>query len=546
MVGGGCVGAGIAWEAATRGLSVGLVERDDFASGTSSRSTKLIHGGIRYLEAAFFKADIGMFKLVMEALGERAHLLNAAPFMTRALPILLPVYSWWEAPYMYAGAKVYDVVARIAGGGDLVVPSSRFLTAEEAVFAFPMLKKEGLKGAVVYYDGMHNDARMNVLIALTAAQAGAAVANYVGVSSIVHDATGRAVGAVAVDKLTGESITLRAKTVVNATGPFGDGLRLMDDPTAVPLITGSAGVHLVLPDHFSPDGMGLIVPKTADGRVLFFLPWEGSTLVGTTDDAAPISATPGATLGDVDYLLSEASRLLNRTITKADVKSAWSGIRPLVKDPRTVGAGATSAISRAHVVEVNPRTGLVSVLGGKWTTYRRMAEDAVDAIAAAAPPGTMPFPQPSVTLRAQVLGADRAGVVVNRKYDRIPVTLRETYQFDKEVAQHLARSYGTRALLVADKAVANPALRRRLHAQHPVIGAEVVFAVEQEFAVHAVDVIARRTRLAILDASAAKESVAAVVDIMAPVLGWNSKQRADEMKAGMEYITTQCMASGRR
>lgn len=438
VIGGGCVGAGVAWEAATRGLKVALVERDDFAAGTSGRSTKLIHGGIRYLEAAFMKLDKSMYDLVTEALAERAHLLNAAPYMAHPLATLIPVYKWWEIPYMWAGAKVYDIIA----GSRRAVPSSYYISREEALYQFPMLSPEGLKGGIVYYDGQHNDTRMNLMIALTAAQAGAAVANYTEVTDILKDEAGRSVGVVVKDvagKLsTGKEskpIAIRAKSVVNATGCFGDAIRTMDNPKAVPLIQGASGVHLILPDHFSPDNMGLIIPKTTDGRVLFFLPWEGSTICGTTDSPAGIEMEPRPTEEEVSFIVDECNRYLSRKIEKSDVKAAWSGIRPLIKDPSKLKLGpdgkpaGTSQLTRSHIVEVSP-SGMVSILGGKWTTYRKMAEEAVDALAALpdAKARGLPVIKHSVTLAAQVLGADRAGIVLNKKYERIPLTLRYVYK----------------------------------------------------------------------------------------------------------------------
>jgi glycerol-3-phosphate dehydrogenase len=316
VIGGGCVGAGVAWEASTRGLKVALVERDDFAAGTSGRSTKLIHGGIRYLESAVKNLDPGMYHLVSEALAERAHLLHAAPYMARPLATLIPLYTWWEIPYMYIGAKVYDLIA----GSRRAVPEAYYISRDEALYQFPLLNGEGLKGGIVYYDGMHNDTRMNLMIALTAAQNGAALANYLEVTTILKDEAGRASGVRVRDVQGGGSggggreITIRAKGVVNATGCFGDAIRKMDDPKAENLILGAAGVHIVLPDHFSPDNMGLIVPKTKDGRVLFFLPWEGSTICGTTDSPSDITMTPKATEEDISFIIEESQRFLTRKV----------------------------------------------------------------------------------------------------------------------------------------------------------------------------------------------------------------------------------------
>ena len=568
VVGGGCVGAGVAWEASTRGLKVALVEQDDYASGTSGRSTKLIHGGIRYLEAAFKKLDKSHYDLVVEALEEvrgaralffspfaaaprpahnkpprippthtqRAHLLNAAPYMASPLATLIPIYTWWEIPYIWLGTKVYDLLA----GSSRFVPASSYISPDEALHQFPMLLREGLKGGIVYYDGRHNDTRMNLMIALTAAQCGAAMANYVRVEGVLKDGAGRAKGVAVRDGETGRAFSIRARAVVNATGCFGDALRRLDDPSAPPIIQGAAGVHIILPDHFSPDNMGLIVPKTKDGRVLFLLPWEGSTICGTTDAPCDISMAPRALEEDIAFILEESNRYLSRPAKRSDVRAAWSGIRPLIKDPK---APSSAQMARTHVVEV-AGSGMVSILGGKWTTYRRMAQDAVDAVAAAVP--ALPRPTPSVTQRMQLLGADRAGVVYNKKYHRIPVTLRESYGLDKEVAKHLAANYGTRALQVAELARGDPALGARLCARFPFIAAEVVFAVEHEYAVRAVDVLARRTRLAFLNAAEAAEAAPAVLRIMAPLLGWGAERVREEGQRVAEFLATMSATPGQQ
>lgn len=348
VIGGGATGAGCALDAATRGLNVALVERDDFSAGTSGRSTKLIHGGVRYLEAAFKRLDIGSYHLVNEALEERAHMLTSAPYMNRPLPIMIPIYKWWEVPYMYIGTKVYDFIA----GSKRFVPPSYYITPNEATFQFPMLRLDGLKGAIVYYDGQMNDTRMNLMIAFTAAQAGAAICNRVEVVNLIKDErSGACSGARVRNTLTSEEWDIRAKVVVNATGPFADGIRKMDQPEVEPMVVPAAGVHLVLPDHWSPDKMGLLVPKTKDGRVLFFLPWENATLAGTTDSQSDLTMLPCPTETEIDFILAEASRYLNKSVKRSDIRSAWSGIRPLVKDP---AVKTTSKLSRNHVLEVSP------------------------------------------------------------------------------------------------------------------------------------------------------------------------------------------------
>ncbi|CAM9600907.1 unnamed protein product, partial [Hapterophycus canaliculatus] len=270
-----------------------------FPHSTSGRSTKLIHGGIRYLETAFKKLDIESYHLVEEALEERAYMLQAAPYMNNPLPIMIPIYKWWEVPYMWIGAKVYDWVA----GEKLVVPPSHYMSRAEAIYNFPKLREEGLKGAIIYYDGQMNDARMSLVVALTATQQGACIANRVKVIGLVKDENGQMKGATVQDTITQETWEVAAKSVINATGCFCDAIRKMDDPDAQNLVMPAAGVHIMLPAHFSPDKMGLIVPKTSDGRVLFFLPWEGATIVGTTDSESELTMTPKPTDEEVNFII---------------------------------------------------------------------------------------------------------------------------------------------------------------------------------------------------------------------------------------------------
>ncbi|CAI5726287.1 unnamed protein product [Peronospora destructor] len=537
VIGGGATGSGCALDAATRGLNTAVVEASDFAAGTSGRSTKLIHGGIRYLETAFLKLDYAAFKLVNEALEERSFFLSAAPYMNRPLPIMIPIYKWWEVPYMWVGTKAYDIVA----GSKRFVPGSYYINAEEAMFQFPMLRKEGLKGAIVYYDGQMNDTRMNVSIALTATQNGATVANYVKVVRLLKDDEGKVRGAHVKDTLTGEEWDVMAHAVVNATGPFTDSLRQMDDPEKAKICVPAAGVHTVLPDHFSPNRMGLIVPKTSDGRVLFFLPWENGTLAGTTDSQSEITMLPSPTKDEVDFIINEANRYLAKEVARNDIKSAWSGIRPLVKDLRHTD-GSTAKISREHVVEVS-KSNMVTIAGGKWTTYRRMAQDAINKLVEIVPE-IKAKALPCKTKDVGIIGADRFGEVCNKKFDKITVTLRENYNLDKEIAEHLMRNYGTRALQVAEIEQAGFLDRkqsdhpRRLHPKYPYLEAEVVFAVRQEYALKATDILGRRMRLAFIDSGVGIEMAPRVVHMMGELLGWSKARRAQEMVECKEYLET--------
>ncbi|NXU87858.1 GPDM protein, partial [Xiphorhynchus elegans] len=314
VIGGGATGCGCALDAATRGLKTALLERYDFSSGTSSRSTKLIHGGVRYLQKAIMKLDFEQYRMVKEALEERAHLLQSAPHLSAPLPIMLPIYKWWQLPYYWIGIKLYDLVA-----GSQCLKSSYVLTKARALELFPMLRKDKLVGAIVYYDGQHNDARMNLAIALTAARYGAATANYAEVCHLLKStdpASGRprVCGVRCRDVLTGKEFDVRAKCVINATGPFTDSVRKMDDEEVPNICQPSAGVHIVMPGYYSPDNMGLLDPATSDGRVIFFLPWEKMTIAGTTDSPTDVTSHPIPTEEDINFILSEVRNYLGADV----------------------------------------------------------------------------------------------------------------------------------------------------------------------------------------------------------------------------------------
>jgi glycerol-3-phosphate dehydrogenase len=550
IIGGGATGAGVALDAATRGLKVCCIERSDFAAGTSGRSTKLIHGGIRYLQEAFQKLDYGKYELVKEALTERNHMLQCAPYMNQPLPIMIPLYnsipflSLLKVPYYLIGAKVYDQVA----GASSLVPSSHFINQKEAMYQFPMLKSKDLLGAIVYYDGQMNDTRMCLHLILTAVQSGATALSRVNVTSVKKTSEGKVCGVEAIDEVTGEKIAISAKVVVNATGPFADAVRKMADDDAKDIILPAAGVHVVLPDHFSPSKMGLIIPETEDGRVLFFLPWEGATVAGTTDSVGELTMEPTPTDEEVGFIVEEANKYLqhDKAVTTKDIKAAWSGIRPLVRDPSKPDS---KSVSRTHVLEVSP-SNLVTIAGGKWTTYRQMAEDTVDKCLEAFPSlKKNRLLKPCSTLNLGLIGSDRAGVVSNRKFDKILVTLREEYNMPKDVAAHLVSNYGTRALQIAElatnglcKDIAETRYgHKRLVAKYPFLEAECVFAARQEYALSVVDVLARRTRLAFIDSKAAENVAGRVAELMGNELGWSRSKKAAEVVEAKRWLVNMNM-----
>ncbi len=514
VIGGGATGAGIALDAASRGLKVALVERDDFAAGTSSRSTKLIHGGVRYLEQAVKRLDRVQFNLVRDALRERKVLLQIAPHLARPLPLVTPLYRVWEAPYYWFGLKLYDLLAGRAGIG-----WSRFLPRHEALRRFPTLRPEGLVGGVLYYDGQFDDARMNLAIVLTALQHGAVAVNHAEVTALLKR-EGRVRGAAVRDRISGEAFEVAATVVINATGPFADEIRRLDDPDAPPILRVSSGVHLVLDARFSPPDTGLLIPRTEDGRVLFVLPWLGHTLVGTTDEPAAPDPHPPVREEEVEYLLRHVNRYFNLEVTRADIKARWSGLRPLVARPQEAD---TARLARDHVILESP-SGLLTITGGKWTTYRKMAEDAVThAIqrAGLTPQG------PCRTATLPLVGAaafDPNGAA----------RLGETFGLDPEVAAHLHRTYGDQAERVA--ALAREGYGARLAPGHPYLEAEVVWAAREELAVRALDVLARRTRLAFLDQRAAHSALERVVALLGAELGWDAARCEAELRAARERL----------
>jgi glycerol-3-phosphate dehydrogenase len=553
IIGAGATGAGIALDAATRGLKVAVVERDDFSSGTSSKSTKLVHGGVRYLEKAVWELDYNQYALVKEALRERKYFLDTAPHLSSWLPIMLPLDKWWKAPYYWAGTKAYDFLAGSEG-----IESSYFLTKSKALDAFPMLKKTNLVGALVYYDGAHNDSRMNVSLAMTAALYGATVVNHVEVTRLEKDADGKLCAAYAkdlVDEKNGKKTSefrIRAKGIINATGPFTDAIRKMDDENVKEIVAPSSGVHVVLPGYYSPQKMGLIDPKTSDGRVIFFLPWQGNTIAGTTDAPTKISYNPVAGEEEINWILSEIRHYLSPDINvrRGDVLAAWSGIRPLVKDPN---AKNTESLVRNHLINVSP-SGLLTCAGGKWTTYRQMAEEAVDEAVK-----QFGLQTKRVTNVPDVSGTEMVddGARLDGSCQTHQVKLVGAHGFSKtlfinliqhfgvetDVAKHLTESYGDRAWTVA--ALSSPTEQRfpvrgeRISPLYPFIDGEVRYAVRHEYAQTAVDVLARRTRLAFLNAQAALEALPKVIDIMAVELKWDSKRKDVEWRDSKSIFLAQ-------
>jgi glycerol-3-phosphate dehydrogenase len=498
VVGGGATGVGVAIDAAARGYDVLLLEQSDFGKGTSSRSTKLAHGGVRYLE----QGNIG---LVMEALKERGLLLQNAPHLVRDLAFIVPNYDWWEAPFYGLGLKLYQLLAGKYGFG-----TSRILSREETLEHLPTLKTEGLRGGAVYYDGQFDDARLLIHMVATAFEQGATLLNYVEVTGLTKDAQGFVDGVNARDVETGKEFRVSAKVVINATGAFSDLLRQKAEPAAAPLIVPSQGIHLVFDSSFLQGQSAIMVPHTSDGRVLFAIPWHGHTLVGTTD--TPVAAAtlePVAMEQEIEFILATAGQYLTKAPTRDDVLSVFAGIRPLVRSlertagERMAGVANTAALSRDHVLHMD-RSGLVTICGGKWTTYRHMAEDCVDQAATLA---QLPE-KPCVTHHLHIHGFHDAV----KPFDSLAV-------------------YGSDAYEIRKLIEADARLGELLHAALPYVKAEVVWAVRHEMARTVDDALARRTRALFLNARAALAMAPSVADLMASELGWGERTKTKQLAA---------------
>lgn len=514
VIGGGATGAGIALDAATRDLKVALVERDDFAAGTSSRSTKLIHGGVRYLEQAVLKFDKEQYHLVKDALAERATLLKLAPHLAHPIALLTPLYSWLMTPYFRMGLKMYDWLA-----GKQNLNSSKYLSRKAALKNFPMLKSKGLTGGVLYYDGQFDDARMNVTLAMTALDHGATIGNHLEVVEL-QESQGKLQGAQLKDEFSGEEFPVRAKVVINATGPFTDTIRRLEDPNAKSILKVSSGIHIVLEKRFSPPATGLLIPKTEDGRVLFLLPWLDHTLVGTTDNPAKVEKNPKPSEEDIQYILRHIKKYFDTPVQRKDVLASWSGLRPLVSDPK---ASDTAKLSRDHVIHIGPK-GLITITGGKWTTYRKMAEDAVNQ---AIQRGKLTPEHAAQTDHIPLRGGHHySGKVADQ--------LQKNFELDTDVALHLAQAYGTKADEVGK--IIKQGLNRRLVEHHPYIEAEVVYAAQEEMACTPVDLLARRTRLAFLDAKAARKAFPRVLELLSQFFSWDASRQEVEKKRFENYL----------
>ena len=455
VIGGGATGLGICLDAASRGYSTLLVEQSDFAKGTSSRSTKLIHGGVRYLEQ-------GNITLVADALKERGRLVKNAPELVKPLQILIPLYHWWQVPYFGTGLKIYDHLS-----GRFSLGRSRVMGKEKTLREIPALKSDKLSGGVMFYDGQFDDSALATSLAIHSVREGAAVLNYTRCTSLIKE-DGKVRGGELEDVLTGKRYQVRSRAVINAAGVFGDEVRKMDNPDTPDMIVPSQGAHIVVDRKFMPGDKAMLIPRTDDGRLLFAIPWKGKLLAGTTDiEVDKIELEPRPLEEEIDFILAHLGRVLKEAPARSDVLSVFAGLRPLLKSGKGTG---TASLSRDHTVKIDD-SGLVSTMGGKWTSYRKMAEDTVDK-----------------TVKAHGLPAREVKTL--------------EYRLDAPASM---------------EAGGNPV--ESLHSSYPVTREQVVEAVRNEMACTVEDFLSRRIRLLLLDARAAVETAPAVARIMAEEMG---------------------------
>ncbi|THF69830.1 glycerol-3-phosphate dehydrogenase/oxidase [Deinococcus sp. Arct2-2] len=492
VIGGGASGLGTAVEAASRGYRTLLTEAHDYAKGTSSRSTKLVHGGVRYLAQ-------GNVPLVREALYERGLLKRNAPHLVHELGFIVPAYDWWAGPLYGIGLKLYDLLA-----GTLNLQRSRLIGAAEALALAPSLKPAGLKGGVLYFDGQFDDARLAITLVHTLKDLGGVALNHAPVTSLRKDSAGKVVGATLLDRETGQHHGVTAKVVVNATGVFVDAVRRLDDPDAQDMLSLSQGVHLVVDRTFLPGQSAVMVPRTDDGRVLFAVPWHGHVVIGTTDTPVPqASLEPRALPAEVDFILQTAAQYLTPAPTRADVQSVYAGLRPLVKAAQ---GRDTKSLSRDHVIRISG-SGLITLTGGKWTTYRRMGEDTINRAAAQA------------NLPARMSGTPALHL----------------HGWTADAPSGHWKVYGSDAARIRALEGADTLLHPRL----PYTEAEVRWAARCEQARTVEDVLSRRLRALLLDAQASAEAAPRVAGLLAEELGraegWQAEQIGEYAALAQQY-----------
>ncbi|WP_143962401.1 glycerol-3-phosphate dehydrogenase/oxidase [Litoribacter populi] len=488
VIGGGASGLGVALDALSRGMKVALIEKSDFAKGTSSRSTKLIHGGVRYLAQ-------GNLALVREALLERGYLIKQAPHLVEAQPFIIPIYSLWHQVKYWLGLKVYDL---LAGGKN--IGSSSLLSKEEVFKRFPQLKKKNLRAGIEYFDGQFDDARLAIALVRTCDELGGCSANYVKVDKLLKNSQGKVIGVGCKDEISGEHFKIKGSVVVNATGVFADKIMKLDSPEMKKSIRPSQGIHLILEKRFFEGDSALMIPQTTDGRVLFIVPWHGKLMLGTTDTLRKrVKLEPVALKKEIQFVLKNAGKYLNQKPTLQDVRSVFAGLRPLAAPKE--GMTKTKEISRSHKITVSD-SGLITLVGGKWTTFRKMGEDTVDKV-------------------QKVLGLKIKSNSANLKL----------FGYQDQLPNSTFSMYGSEETDFLRLLEEGSDFKQKLHPEYPYIQGQVAWAVRKEMAHHIEDFLSRRIRILVLDAKVAVEMAPKVAAIMAKELGKNEEWIESELKS---------------
>jgi glycerol-3-phosphate dehydrogenase len=525
VIGGGATGAGCALDAQLRGLKTVLLESNDFASGTSSTSTKLIHGGVRYLEQAVKELDLAEYRVVRRALQERIRMLHNGPYLSRPMEFVVPCFDWLTVGYMAMGLKLYDWLA-----GRARISRSRLLSKEATLQELPLLNKDHLVAGVVYADGQFDDGRYNLALVKSMVEAGGDALNHARVESFEKNTQGKLCGIEVADQVGASRFKVRAQAFVNATGPWADTIRQMANSQAHPRMRVSKGIHVFLSSDLLKSRNALLIPKTEDGRVLFAVPWFDRLLVGTTETEVSISDEMVVTKDEVAYVLRHLNRYLETPVGPEQIVSGTAGMRPLVS---AAGAEATSKLARDHEVEVDGNSGLISIMGGKWTTYRAMAADAINQVQTILGVGVTPC----LTEDHRLAGSEE--YTTDYASD-----LAVKFGVSTETAKHLALKFGTRATRLLDLVGQNPELAAPLVAGFSPIRAEVVYAVREEMAMTLEDVLARRIGLQLLDWRAAREAAGLTGLLMASELGWDAEHTRIEVSRYAEKITRLLSTAG--
>lgn len=491
IIGGGASGLGVALDASLRGYKTLLLEIKDFASATSSRSTKLVHGGVRYLQ----QGNVG---LVKEALRERGRLADNASHLVRKLPFIIPNYRWWKGVYYWIGLSIYDLLAGKGGFG-----KTKFLSKGKTIEKLPTIKRKGLKNGILYYDGQFDDARLAVNLMQTSIENGGVLLNYMGVKNLIKDENNKVRGVIAKDEFTDEEFTISSKVVVNATGIFTDDILNMDNPDHGKMVIPSQGIHLVFDESFLPKENAIMIPKTSDGRVLFAVPWHNKTVVGTTDTLLEKEEwEPRALEEEIKFILQTAQAYMQKTPHRNDVKAVFAGLRPLAA-PKN-GSKNTKEVSRSHKI-VFSKSNLASMIGGKWTTYRQMAEDCLDKIIA-------------------------KGFLPNKECKTQDFPIHGKVPAEQVDMNHRIYVYGSDISHIRQLQKEDSKYAAKIHPEYEITFAEVLWGIKEEMAQTVDDILARRTRLLVTDAKAAVESAKPVAEFMAA-----------EMGKSEEWVETQVM-----